>query len=112
MTGISEGDWKSLAKNLLRAELMRRGLSYVRLVEALAAIGVEETEASIKNKMSRGRFTLVFFLQSMIAIGAEWLQMPTSAALQRGDGIGNGGAQVLARGTGLPQTQGAAEKSK
>lgn len=112
MTGISEGEWESLAKNLLRAELMRRGLSYARLVEALAAIGVDETEASIKNKMSRGRFTSVFFLQCMVAIGAEWLQVPTSAALQRGDGIGNGGAQVLARGTGSPQAQIGTEKSK
>lgn len=98
MTVISEGDWESLAKNLLRAELVRRGLSYARLVGELAFIGVEETEAGIKNKMSRGRFTLVFFLQCMVAIGAEWLHMPTSASLQRGDGIGHGGAQALARG--------------
>ena len=53
-------------------------MSYARLVEALAAIGVEETEASIKNKVSRGRFTFVFFLQAMAAIGAEWIQVPTT----------------------------------
>ena len=111
MTGISEGDWESLAKNLLRAELMRRGLSYARLVEELASMGVEETEAGVKNKMSRGRFTLVFFLQCMVAIGAEWLQVPTSMSLQRGDGIGNGGAQVLARGAGTPSDK-AAEKNE
>lgn len=103
MTVMSDGDWESLAKNLLRAELMRRGLSYARLVDALAVIGVDETEASIKNKMSRGRFTSVFFLQCMVAMGAEWIHVPTSATLQKGDGIGNGGAQVLARGTGSPQ---------
>ena len=112
MTGISEGECESLAKNLLRAELMRRGLSYVRLVEALVTIGVEETEAGIKNKMSRGRFTLVFFLQCMAAIGAEWLQVPTSASLQRGDGIGHGGAQALARGTGTPEGQIRKEKTE
>lgn len=105
MTAMSDGDWESLAKNVLRAELMRRGLSYARLVDALAVIGVDETEASIKSKMSRGRFTLVFFLQCMVAIGAEWIQVPTSATLQKGDGIGNGGAQVLSRGTGSPQVK-------
>lgn len=111
MTVMSDGDWESLAKNVLRAELMRRGLSYARLVDALAAIGVDETEASIKNKMSRGRFTLVFFLQCMVAMGAEWIQVPTSAKFQKGDGIGNGGAQVLARGAGSPQVKGGPEKN-
>jgi len=102
MTGISEGDWESLARNLLRAELMRRGLSYARLVEALGALGVEETEASIKNKVSRGRFTLVFFLQCMVAIGADWLQVPGLEALLRNEGLGKAGAQELARGKGTP----------
>jgi hypothetical protein len=75
---------------------MRRGLSYARLVEALAAIGVAETEASIKNKVSRGRFTHVFFLQSMVAIEAEWLQIPSGKALLKGEGVGVGVAQTLA----------------
>lgn len=94
---ISEADWESLARNLLRAELMKKGLSYARLVDALGALGIEETEAAIKNKVSRGRFTFVFFLQAMAAIGAEWIQVPTAAALGHGEGLGHGGAQVLAR---------------
>lgn len=99
---IAEAAWESLARNMLRAELMRRGLSYARLVEALAAIGVEETEAGIKNKVARGRFTLVFFLQAMAAIGVDWLQAPGLAAIGRGEGVGVGGAQALAkRGSGL-----------
>ena len=64
---IGADDWDSLARNLLRAELMGRGMSYAHLVQALAAIGVDETEASIKNKVSRGRFPLTFFLQAMVA---------------------------------------------
>jgi hypothetical protein len=92
-----EPDWESLARNMLRAELMRRGLSYAKLVEALVAIGVEETEPGIKNKMARGRFTFVFFLQSMIAIGVDWLQIPSLTSLSNGEGFGHGGAQLLAR---------------
>lgn len=103
MTGsVGEDGWESLARNFLRAELMREGMSYARLVEVLAAIGVEETEASIKNKVSRGRFTFVFFLQAMAAIGAEWLRLPGMDALLRGEGIGHGGAQFLARDRGRP----------
>jgi len=94
---LNEGDWESLARNMLRAELMRRGLSYARLVELLARLGIEETEAAIKNKVSRGRFTHVFFLQAMVAIGVDWIQVPSSDSLLKGDGIGNHGAQLLAR---------------
>lgn len=94
---LGEGDWEALARNMLRAELMRRGMSYARLVEALHAVGVEETEAAIKNKVSRGRFPFVFFLQAMVAIGAEWMQVPGAAALLQGEGLGQGGAQLLAK---------------
>ena len=78
---IAEADWESLARNMLRAEIMRRGISYARLVEALAAIGVEDTEGAIKNKVSRGRFSFMFSLQAMVAIGAEWMQVPGAACL-------------------------------
>lgn len=92
---FDEAVWDALARNLVRAELMKRGLSYARLVEVLAAIGVKETEQSIKSKMSRGRFPFAFFLQTMVAIGGQWLEVPTAAELRRGDGVGEGGAQWL-----------------
>lgn len=94
---IGSDDWESVARNMLRAELMRRGLSYAKLVEALAAIGVEETEAGIKNKVARGRFTFVFFIQAMVAIGVDWMQVPSAEALAKGEGVGDGGAQTLAK---------------
>jgi adenylate kinase family enzyme len=101
---LDEAIWDALARNLVRAELMKRGLSYARLVEALAAIGVEETEQSIKSKMSRGRFPFAFFLQVMVAIGGQWLEVPSLGDLRRGDGVGEGGAQWLARSRrGTPQ---------
>lgn len=94
---LNEAVWDALARNLVRAELMKRGLSYARLVEALAGIGVEETEQSIKSKMSRGRFPFAFFLQTMVAIGGQWLEVPTIDELRKGEGVGEGGAQWLAR---------------
>lgn len=94
---LDEAVWDALARNLVRAELMKRGLSYARLVEALAAIGVQETEQSIKSKMSRGRFPFAFFLQTMVAIGGQWLEVPTVDELRRGEGVNESGAQWLAR---------------
>ncbi|UVI38387.1 DUF6471 domain-containing protein [Qipengyuania spongiae] len=96
---LRDTDIEALARNLLRAQLMVRGWSYARLAEALQELGVEETEASIKNKVSRGRFTFVFFLQSMIAIGSEELRVPRLEALLDGEFSGAGAAQRLARRT-------------
>ena len=99
---IGEEEWESVARNMLRAELMRRGLSYAKLVEALTAIGVDETEAAIKNKVARGRFTMVFFIQAMAAIGTDWLRIPGVAEIGRGEGVGTGGAQTLAKRSSTP----------
>lgn len=76
---------------------MTKGLSYAKLAEALASIGVEETEVSIKNKVGRGRFTFMFFLQAMTAIGTSRILLPTLTELKQGHGVGQGGAQTLAK---------------
>ena len=72
----SEADWEQLLKNMFRAELMREGISYKVLLERLAKIGIVETEANLRNKISRGRFTAMFFLQCLVAIGVDWLRIP------------------------------------
>ena len=64
-------NWENEARRIVRAELVRRGLTYQRLAVRLQAIGVRETERAIANKMSRGTFSFVFFLQCMKAMGAN-----------------------------------------
>jgi hypothetical protein len=63
--------WEDKAKNLLKAELKRRGVAYKDLVEKLAALGITETEPNIRNKLARGKFTAVFLLQCLEAIGVK-----------------------------------------
>ncbi len=67
--------YEAMAKNLLKAELKRRGLTYAQLAEKLAAIGVSETERNLNNKISRGGFTAAFFLQCLSAIGVQTLRL-------------------------------------
>lgn len=67
--------WEDKAANLLKSELKRRGVTYAQLVEKLAALGVSENEANIKNKLSRGKFTAAFMLECLGAIGASTLQL-------------------------------------
>lgn len=55
----------------LKAELKRKGVTYAQLVDKLAAIGVNEKEVNIRNKLSRGKFTEAFLLQCLEAIGSE-----------------------------------------
>jgi hypothetical protein len=71
-------DWQALVKGLLKAELKRRDLSYADLAEKLAAIGVKDSERNISNKISRGSFTAVFFVQCMEAIGVKTIHLEDS----------------------------------
>ena len=68
-------EWEARVKGLLKAELKRRHVSYGELVNKLAEIGVTETEPNIRNKLSRGKFTAVFLIQCLTAIGASSLRL-------------------------------------
>jgi hypothetical protein len=70
-----EKDWPSRIKGLLKAELKRRHVTYDGLVEKLAEIGVQDTEVNIRNKIARGGFSAVFFMQCLIAIGAHTIHL-------------------------------------
>lgn len=67
--------WEARVKGLLKAELKRKAISYNQLVEKLAAIGVVDTEPNIRNKLARGKFTAVFLIQCLEAIGSPSLRL-------------------------------------
>lgn len=68
-------DWTARAKNFLKSELKRRGVSYRELADKLTAMGVPESERNIANKISRGGFTAAFLLQCLAAIGAQTVRL-------------------------------------
>ncbi|BAQ49591.1 DUF6471 domain-containing protein [Methylobacterium aquaticum] len=68
--GVEEA-WDARVKGILKAELKRKGVTYAQLVEKLDAIGVKETEPNIRNKLARGKFTAVFFVQCLSAVGSK-----------------------------------------
>lgn len=72
---MADKEWQDRVKGILKSELKRRNLSYKQLSEKLGEIGVQETELNIKNKISRGGFTAVFFVQCLVAIGATELRI-------------------------------------
>lgn len=69
-------NWEREAKALLKAELSRAGVTYQELAHRLEMIGVEDNPPAISSKISRGKFTFVFFLQCMTALGAQRVVVP------------------------------------
>jgi len=67
----SEADWAADVKHMLRAQMAGRGVTYEGLTEKLAAIGVKDTSVNIRNKVARGKFTAVFFIQCLVAMGIQ-----------------------------------------
>ncbi len=71
-------DWEAKARGLLRAEMVKQGLTYNQLIERLKAVGVSEDERNLRNKVSRGKFTAAFLLQCLTAIGCHTLHLEDS----------------------------------
>ena len=67
--------WDARTANLLKSELKRKGVTYAQLVAKLGAMGIDEKEVNIANKLSRGKFSATFMLQCLTAIGATTLQL-------------------------------------
>ncbi|ESX89695.1 MULTISPECIES: DUF6471 domain-containing protein [unclassified Mesorhizobium] len=51
-------EYETKAKNLLKSELKRKGVTYAQLAEKLATMDIHETERNLNNKISRGALAL------------------------------------------------------
>jgi hypothetical protein len=75
MTAESPSDYEDRAKNILKGELKRRGITYAELAEKLRSCGANESERNLANKISRGSFTAAFFMMCMDAIGVRQVSL-------------------------------------
>lgn len=71
----TEQQWENKVKGLLKAELKRRNVTYQELTAKLAMLGVTETPENIANKISRGKFSAVFLMQCLEAIGCQAIRL-------------------------------------
>ena len=78
----TEAEWAEEVKRLLRAEMTRRGVTYEALAERLAEIGVADTAVNLRNKVARGRFSAVFLIQCLAAMGVHLLRIEDADAQQ------------------------------
>jgi hypothetical protein len=70
-----EPDWTERTKRFIKAELKRADVTYEELAKRLTQMGVDETKASVSNKVSRGGFPASFFVATMKAIGREHVNL-------------------------------------
>jgi hypothetical protein len=71
----TDDEWVNLVKGILRAEMARRGITYDQLAAKLAELGVQNTAVNIRNKVARGGFSAVFFVQCLRALGCHTIQI-------------------------------------
>ena len=55
--------------------MKQSNVSYAQLVDKVADIGVVDSEPNVRNKLRRSKFTAVFLLQCLTAIGVSHLQL-------------------------------------
>jgi 3-mercaptopyruvate sulfurtransferase SseA len=67
--------WKTQAKQLIRAEMKRRSLSYADLANRMQELGLTANERTVANKIAAGGFSAAFFLQCMEAIGVKAIHL-------------------------------------
>lgn len=67
----THAEWENEVKGMLKAEVKRRNMTYEQLAEKLAEIGVHDSARNIINKINRGTFSAVFFVQCLRAIGCS-----------------------------------------
>lgn len=72
---MSEDQWAEKAKRLLRAEMVKRGVSYEQLADRLRQMGIEETPVNIRNKVARGKFMASFLLECFAAMGVQVVRL-------------------------------------
>ena len=71
----TDAEWQTEVKGMLRAEMTRRGITYDQLAAKLAEIGVTADPHVLRNKVARGGFSAVFFVQCLRAMGCRALSL-------------------------------------
>ncbi len=71
----SEKELAQKATRFLKAEMKRAGVTYADLAKRLEGHGLQETEASIANKFSRGTVAATLFLATLAALGLETMSL-------------------------------------
>ena len=68
-------DWKRVARRLLRNEMDKRAVRFKKLSSLLESQGVTLEVVPLTNKVNRGTFSFIFFLQCMRALDVDVIRL-------------------------------------
>lgn len=72
---LTTEQWNQLAAQIIKSELTKRGMKYHDLARHLKLMGINETQASIASKLSRGTFSFTFVMQVCMVLGIDRLEL-------------------------------------
>jgi len=76
--------WEVAAKGLLKSEMIHREIDYTRLSERMVKMGIPNTSAdNLRSKINRGSFSATFFIQALIALGCEEINIKNLPIIKR-----------------------------
>lgn len=64
-------EWQCVASRLVRAELQKRGIKYPQLSKMLEEVGMKQTPATLRSKLSKGNFGAALLLAIFQVIKAD-----------------------------------------
>ncbi|TGY89254.1 hypothetical protein E5163_09045 [Marinicauda algicola] len=62
-------------RGVIRGEMARQQITYKELLERLNRIGVEDTENNLRNKIGRGKFSAMLFMQCLEVLGVDHIRI-------------------------------------
>jgi hypothetical protein len=63
---------KDRARQIIRSEMAKRDLSYIKLAEMMNQKGYKENQDTLRTKINRGTFSFYFFLQFCESLDLEF----------------------------------------
>jgi hypothetical protein len=67
--------WCQLAGQMLKDLMYLKRVNYKELSKRLAALGMDENPKQLTNKVNRGQFSLVFFVQCLQALEVDGFEV-------------------------------------
>lgn len=74
--------WQCVASRLVKAELEKRGITYRKLSEQLAALNIKQSEATLRSKINKGNFGAPLLLQILHVLKADINPMELGVILE------------------------------
>jgi len=68
-------DYETKMALILKSEIKRAGLTYATLTDKLNAMGIDEKEANVRNKIGRGKFSAAFMAECLDAMDVKELRL-------------------------------------